>query len=299
MSTPAISIALVTRNRPQFLQHALESWREQTPTPSEIVVSDDSSDQQADSVRNIAARHGARYIRGPQRGLYANRNHAALHCIGSHILSSDDDHRHPPGYFAACLKAAQAEPQTIWCMGEILAGTNGTTWGVPGEMSARGASVTPPNLNHTWAWSDGAALCPRAVFESGCRFYEGFRFGWSYLEFGCLLEHLGWDIRILPDTGVYHHLDESGRSSSDARQDLVSRYFALLMHAFVYQRTLARMFTASCLMGKEWILQPSRTSGAIKEALKHCGMRRRSLAAAGMRRGLHQQKLGQDAGSSP
>src|SRR3954451_20622301 len=71
------SVALVTRNRPESLERTLRSVKSQDVQPWELVISDDSSEEYAPRVAEIVATFGARYIRGPQRGLYANRNHVA------------------------------------------------------------------------------------------------------------------------------------------------------------------------------------------------------------------------------
>lgn len=266
--SPRISIGLVTRNRPALLARALASWSKQAPRPFELIVSDDSIDEHVESNMTIAHRFGARYIRGPQKGLYANRNFVLQAFKGTHLLSSDDDHEHPPGYFAACLDAATREPATVWCLGEIIPGT-GKVWGTPGQMNARGSSSAPSNLEATWAWSDGATICPAALFEAGLRFYEGFPFGWSYLEFGCRAHSLGWKIKILQGTGVIHHFHESGRSFDSKDMDNISRYFALILHAFHYQRSLARMATAAAVIGRDLFARPRTHAVHLREALKH------------------------------
>src|SRR5580704_4212149 len=80
-----VSVALVTRNRPESLARCLRSWRMQNVQPFEIVVSDDSEDRLQEQNRQVAREFEARWIAGPRRGLYANRNHIAKACLGSHI----------------------------------------------------------------------------------------------------------------------------------------------------------------------------------------------------------------------
>lgn len=286
MPPPHISVGLVTRNRPEFLQRALSSWNRQVPRPYELIVSDDSSDDQAVANLEIARKFGAHYVRGPQRGLYANRNHVARHCTGTHVLSADDDHEHPPGYFAACLEAAKQEPTTVWCMGEIIPGDS-TVWGTPGQMNARGSSSAPADHEANWAWSDGATVCPVILFESGLRFYEGFPFGWSYLEFGCRAHWLGWKIKVLPGTGVIHHFHESGRSFESEDMDRASRYFALILHAFFYQRSFSRMANAAAVIGKEFWARPARHAALLREALRHVRRRLDDAAGAPRVKSLH------------
>ena len=89
-----------------------------------------------------------------------------------------------------------------------------------------------------WAISDGAAIYPRAIFTRGLRFYEGFLFGASYLEWGSRLHWLGYEIRHLDDTYVIHHYDPDTRSIKDVRGESAAALFAGLCHSFIYQPTL-------------------------------------------------------------
>lgn len=90
-----ISVALVTRNRPESLRRCLTSLRAQDVQPWEVVISDDSDDHE--SALALAKEFGVRHVLGPKRGLYGNRNSSALACEGTHIRTMDDDHTFPPG----------------------------------------------------------------------------------------------------------------------------------------------------------------------------------------------------------
>src|ERR1700683_2793842 len=210
----AISVALVTRNRPESLARALRSWRRQSVQPFEIVISDDSDEQVSPEIQRIAGELDARWIQGPGRGLYANRNHAAAHCRGTHVLSADDDHEHPIDFLEKCQGAVEEDSNSVWCMGEVCSWDGGMpqAWAIPGQLYFKGVPEEPGDKSNTWAWSDGATICPRWVFDSGLRFCEAFKFGASYLEFGCLLHSIGLRVRILEGTGVLHHYFEVGRS---------------------------------------------------------------------------------------
>lgn len=233
-----ISIALVTRNRSDSLRRCLKSWRAQSVQPFEIVLSDDSDDSMRPEIQQIAKEFDARWIAGSCRGLYANRNHVAKHCRGTHVFSADDDHEHPIDLLEKCLAALQEAPNSAWCLGEVLSWEDiPRGWGVPGELQMNGASNLPKDIFNTWAWSDGATICPKWVFDSGLFFCEAFRFGSSYLEFGCLLHAVGQRIRILKTTGVIHHLNQVGRSFQIPVEECASRYFVMLMLARVYQPT--------------------------------------------------------------
>jgi glycosyltransferase involved in cell wall biosynthesis len=234
---PSLSVALVTRNRPDSLERTLRSLRSQDVQPFEVVVSDDSDAAHLEASRAVAERYGARHMIGPQRGLYANRNASALACTGTHVRTMDDDHEFPPGHMAACMRAVEERPGSVWIIGECLPGEEATNrpWVCPAQLAPRGHSVTPPEQGRIWAIADGATIYPREIFDRGLRFSESFLFGAAYLEWGSRLHWLGYDIRHLKDTFVIHHLDMATRSFQDVRCNAGSRLFAGLCHSFIYQ----------------------------------------------------------------
>lgn len=264
-----ISVALVTRNRPDSLVRCLKSWRAQSTLPLEIIVSDDSDDAFRLEVQQIAKRFEARWIPGPRRGLYANRNFAAAQCAGTHVLSGDDDHEHPADLLEKCQAALREDSRSAWCLGEVLSWEEvGRGWRVPGELHVRGAPRTPMNTSNTWAWSDGATLCPKRVFDSGLLFCEAFRFGWSYLEYGCLLHSLGQRIRILQNTGVIHHLEQVGRSYQIPIEECAASYFALMMLARVYQPNKKNQALLTAYFLKQVVRRPVTFARALPWALR-------------------------------
>jgi glycosyltransferase involved in cell wall biosynthesis len=235
-----LSVALVTRNRPESLAGTLRSLRAQDVQPFEVVVSDDSDPEHLDASRAVALEHGARHTLGPRRGLYANRNAVAALCTGTHVRTMDDDHEFPLGHLAACMRAVARRPDTIWIIGECLPGEEASAkpWVCPGQLHPRGHAVTPPPGTSIWAIADGASIYPRGVFERGLRFSESFPFGAAYLEWGSRLHWLGYDIRHLDETFVIHHLDLNARSFQNVRCNAGSRLFAGLCHSFIYQPSL-------------------------------------------------------------
>lgn len=230
-----ISVALVTRNRPVSLLRTLRSLVQQDVQPSEVIVSDDSDDNIAGEVKAIVEEHGFRYLRGPRRGLYANRNHVALACTGTHIRTMDDDHEFPANHFGACEEALQKDPAAIWIISEFLPNEKPGVPLCPGQIHPRGFSTEPADPNDCWAISDGASLYPITIFQRGIRYAEYFKFGAAYLEFGSRLRWLGYRIRFLPSTYVIHHYDPSSRSFMNRKMDASSRFFASMCHSFIYQ----------------------------------------------------------------
>jgi glycosyltransferase involved in cell wall biosynthesis len=235
MHAPTISVAVVTRNRPQSLERSLRSLRAQGHQPFEVLVSDDSDYELAAASRGVAESYECLYVRGPRRGLYANRNAAALKCSGSHIRSMDDDHEFPADHWVRCEQAVAADPTSVWIIPEFVPSMG---WLSPGELHPRGYLVAPRDPDHTWAIADGASIYPADIFRGGLRFSEAFRFGCSFKEFGSRLHRLGYRIRLLRTTHVVHHADPADRSFDDPEEELGARCFAALCHSFAYQPSI-------------------------------------------------------------
>jgi glycosyltransferase involved in cell wall biosynthesis len=201
-----ISVALVTRNRPDSLRRCLASLRAQSVQPFEVLVSDDSDDSFVEKTMAAADESGCRRQAGPRRGLYANRNAAALACAGTHIRTMDDDHTFPPGHFAACLAAVRGDPAAFWSTGEV-GYIDGEFYGRTEralQLTPAGVGSPPPDPDDNWAVADGSTIYPRAVFDRGLRMAEDFAYGAAYLEFGIFLYRNGWRGRCVPGAVVEH-----------------------------------------------------------------------------------------------
>jgi glycosyltransferase involved in cell wall biosynthesis len=274
-----LSVALVTRNRPESLRRTLSSLRVQSVQPAEVVVSDDSTGESAESVRELALAFGCRYVRGPRRGLYANRNSAALACKGTHIRTMDDDHEFPPGHLSACMDAIAYDAESIWIIGEFVPGRDRIGDGpppCPGELDARGYSGSPTDPSHCWAIADGSSIYPRFVFERGVRYEQEIPFGQAYLELGSRLSWLKYRIRFLDTTYVIHH--DAGQSITEHGIHLTSRIFASLCHAFIYQPTLKNRLLCSLEIARQLAGGGSRAIGPIGKGFSLYRKRRREGA---------------------
>jgi glycosyltransferase involved in cell wall biosynthesis len=206
-SSVQLSIALVTCNRPDSLEHGLVSLRSQSVQPFEVIVSDDSGIDHVERVRALAAEYGGIYCGGPRRGLYANRNFAAERCRGSHIRTMDDDHILQLDHLSRCIDAVESDPNSIWTAGES-GYLNGTAVGIAetaNQLGSAGVGEPITDRDDNWGIADGSTIYPRAVFDRGFRMVETFGFGSSYLEFGAYLYKNGWRCRCIPRTTVKHY----------------------------------------------------------------------------------------------
>ncbi|MBY0360170.1 MAG: glycosyltransferase [Candidatus Obscuribacterales bacterium] len=84
----SVSVLICTRNRADVILRAIDSIEESTVRVKEIVVSDDSTN---DQTKELLSGRAIKYVEGPRRGLSANRNNALRYCEGNFILFIDDD----------------------------------------------------------------------------------------------------------------------------------------------------------------------------------------------------------------
>jgi glycosyltransferase involved in cell wall biosynthesis len=277
----AISVALVTRNRPDKLERTLLSLRTQGEQPFEVLVSDDSDDALADDSRAVAEAYGCDYARGPGTGLYANRNAVARRCRGTHIRTMDDDHLFPDGHWARCRAAVREDPESVWIIGEIIPAIGQLTADdCPGELHPRGFSVPPRDTADTWAIADGASIYPARIFDGTAQFSEAFRFGLSYLEFGSRLRWLGYRIRHLEGTYIIHETDGVTRSIMDPEEHLGSRFFAMLSHSFTYQPSLMNKGLTSLQLAYDVVRNRRVGLTAIWRGMRAYRQQRRSLGGS-------------------
>jgi glycosyltransferase involved in cell wall biosynthesis len=261
-----LSIALVTRNRPDSLERTLRSLRSQDAQPSEVIVSDDSDDQYQDAVLSLTKQYDCVYQRGPRQGLYTNRNAAARACSGTHFRTMDDDHEFPRGHVAKCLEAVAVDPLSIWIVGEIHASETGRDNAkvcCPGELHVRGFSKPPKNPQNCRAISCGATIYPRSVVDREILNAEYFRFGVVYLEYGCRLSRLGYRIRHLADTYVIHHSDLIDNSYRVDQTALAARMFSMTCLAFMYEPNLRNKLQLAAELAKIGITSPLQLSKAL------------------------------------
>jgi glycosyltransferase involved in cell wall biosynthesis len=232
-----LSVALVTRNRPQVLERCLRSLNEQSARPFEVIVSDDSDPALSAETEKVARRWQCRYRSGPRRGLYANRNSAAAACSGTHIRTMDDDHTFPAGHLAHCLEAVRSDPNVIWTLGEVsFLGPHARP---PAEranqLHASGVGTAVHDPENNWSIADGSTIYPRAIFDAGFRMVETFPYGSSYLEFGAYLYARGYRSRCLRAPLLEHHLEEETLHRGNTAAGIASRIFASLCFNLFFQ----------------------------------------------------------------
>jgi glycosyltransferase involved in cell wall biosynthesis len=121
---PLVSILLPTRNRPEFLELAIETVRRQDDPDWEIVVSDNASEQ---DVAGLVARVDDPRIRHVRTDSFVpvteNWNSALEHSTGRHVLMLGDDDGLMPGYVARLRALVErfGEPDVVYASAWLYA----------------------------------------------------------------------------------------------------------------------------------------------------------------------------------
>jgi glycosyltransferase involved in cell wall biosynthesis len=268
-SSITLSVALVTRNRVDSLLRCLQSWAAQEVAPFEIVVSDDSDDRTAGQVRQLCERFNCIYTRGPCRGLYANRNHAALACRGSHILTADDDHTHPVDYLKNVLMTVAQDPLRVWIFAERYPFDPESVLTCPPELHRSGSGCSPADPSNCAAIADGSSVYPRQIFDQGLRYDESYGFGGMWYLWGKLLVKRGWRISFSDRTFIWHHLLTDGREYDvqALQQHLECNMYVLFVNAWWINPGLANVFWSYVYLLRHMLLSSSVTLYKIQTRL--------------------------------
>ncbi|HTW93239.1 MAG TPA: glycosyltransferase [Tepidisphaeraceae bacterium] len=109
---PLVSVCLVHRNRPKYLEQAVESLRRQDCPNFEVVLVDDGSDDAEaiallDQLSAEFAEKNWRIVRQENRYLGAARNSGARHARGDYLIFMDDDNIAKPNQISTFVRAAR------------------------------------------------------------------------------------------------------------------------------------------------------------------------------------------------
>lgn len=207
------AIVVPTRDRASYLDVALASLAPQAAEhDAELLVVDDGPDA---ATREVAARHGARYVAHDRsRGLNAARNTALAETDAPLVCFVDDDVRARPGWLAALLDAHAREPEDVGVLtGPILARIEDHAFRTCGR---EGPPVThldlgPDDTDAQRAW--GANLAVRRAwvqrigpFDATLPLYG------DEQEFQARLQAAGGRVRYIAAAGLEHR-----RAGDDAR----------------------------------------------------------------------------------
>jgi GT2 family glycosyltransferase len=216
---PPATVVVPTRHRPAYLEVALRSLAPQAAAAgAQLLVVDDGP---SDATREVAARHGARYLAHPSgRGLNAARNTALRESDGALLAYVDDDVEARPGWLAALLAAEAAAPPDVGALtGPIVPRFEGHRFWTCGR---EGPPITaldlgPADRDAPHAWGANMAV-RRAWVERVGPFDERLGLYGDEQEWQARLHAAGGRIRYVAAAALDHR-----RAGDDARLRALAR----------------------------------------------------------------------------
>jgi len=222
---PLVSICVIHRNRPAFLEQALRSVEEQTYDNFEVILVDDgSTDSEAlaalDRLEQRFLARGWRVLRQPNRFMGAARNEAARHARGEYLLFMDDDNIAKPQELAAFVSAASASGADILTsFMDVFSGDSyGPEGGVPDcRWLPLGAAVASGLFDNRFG--DANCFIRRSVFfELGC-FTEDYGVVHEDVELFAKAVLGGYRLEVVPEALFWYRIHPGSflRNSLDYR----------------------------------------------------------------------------------
>ena len=240
---PTVSLCICTMNRPGDLSACLDSVAALPAPPHQVLVSDDSRDvAMLEANRTVVARHPwATYLKGPSRGLSANRNHCLDRVIGDLVVFVDDDVLMHPDFLEKGPALFEELVGTVDGRDLILTGHEilPLGFGYPSRLTFLGFydGAEPPR-EAPEAICINATLFPGKLF-SRARFDEQIIFGAEERDFSFHALHLGYRILYHPELMNYHNPSPVNRDLYKASTVISRVYFGLKRYS-MYQPSVAR-----------------------------------------------------------
>ena len=235
---PRVSICICTRNRPAELLRCLESLRESSHPVDETVVSDDSTDERtAEMLRGEPAVSSLIYVRGPKRGLGANRNRALGAASGDYILFLDDDACLGREFVDRALAVARTQNE-LGCDRIVVSGCENNRGEIvrAHDQSFLGFQNVPyqtrTGLNTIVI---NSTLFPKTLF-SAVKFDERLVYGCDEVDVALQAVRHGFRI-VHSDDAINFHYPSSVNRSYYAPHLNVSRLYITFKRYAIYERT--------------------------------------------------------------
>lgn len=226
-------------NRPDELDRCLGSVFQNVETPDEVIVSDDSPNEQP--ARAVVAKYPqVIYQPGPRHGLGPNRNSCIPRARSSHIIFVDDDVCIPLGFFATARHLiASANPKTIITGYELTHGQReGEVYkNVPRNTDFWGLQRVP--VRHEYrAIIINSTIFPRSLFEQAL-FDERLRYGSEEIDMAQHAVTLGYQI-VYEDCLYVDHYPSPVNREQYKQVVHASRLYTTVKAYWQYERSLPK-----------------------------------------------------------
>jgi len=214
--TNGLSIIIPTRGRHDLLTDLLESISadaENAGFDVEVIIVDDSNENEKDLILHVATTHKAKVIRGVA-SVGEKRNMGAIKAIHDLILFLDSDVKILPGTLRAHVNRLSQEPEDVaGCLGKVIfVGTPTYAWQVIEAMQLPLPFSLYPDLADYVTWGPTAHLCVRReqFLKVGGFDTTMPRYGGEDVDLGFRLTNQGMRIATAPDAVAEHAIETWG-----------------------------------------------------------------------------------------
>ncbi len=235
---PTLAILICTCDRPDLLRRCLAAIAAGTVPPTEVLVSDDSPDGGA-TAAVCADFPGVRYMRGPRRGLCANRNALIRAARGDFVSLLDDDGILSPSFVAQALTLIADLPAKTLVTGSVIERQGLVE--VPGSPYFLGFMGKSPN-GRIANMQMNCNLFPRRAFQEAL-FDEAIFYGYDEVDICAALLSRGYSIRHDPAL-VNTHLPPLRTATVDKRRFVMAeraRFYTSVKRYMLWERDLPKL----------------------------------------------------------
>jgi GT2 family glycosyltransferase len=230
-----VTVCIPTRNRPDDLAECLKSVVASKVAISEVVVSDDSTDERT---RDLVASDfpQVKYVSGPRKGLGPNRNSAIAAASGEWILFLDDDARLGSDFVAqlAPVMRARQGQRTIFTGVERQIG--GLIF--PNDQDFLGYQTLPYGPNQAVnTVVINATIFPAALFRE-MLFDPRLIYGYDEVDIASRARGAGYEILLVPQAINLHFPSPVNRDYYSAHTEAARIYVTFKRYAASQRRPL-------------------------------------------------------------
>jgi glycosyltransferase involved in cell wall biosynthesis len=214
---PLVSVCMAHYERPQLVDQALDSVRQQTYPNFEVILVDDGSTSQAakrrlDELEPEFESRGWKIVRQENLYLGAVRNTGARHARGDYMLFMDDDNIAKPNELEVFVKVAQKSGADILtCVADGFRGDK-----PPDDpMEIRRIVPLGPAVEFSFfanGFGDSNCFIKRTSFEALGGFSEDYKVGLDDQEFFARATLSGLKLEVVPEALFWYRLIPRERS---------------------------------------------------------------------------------------
>jgi len=213
-----VSLIIAVRDGAKFIGEALQSVREQTCPPAEIIVVDDgSTDETPEQVRQFSE---VRYVRQAALGFAQAKNYGVGLASKPYLAFLDSDDLWPPIKTELQLDTLSNAPELDFVYGLVVEFV-----GTSSQATARSAAATPSRLL-------GSVMIRRDSLRKVGLFATDLTIG-TAIEWWTRAEDLGLRGKCLPELALWRRIHETNMGRV-ARAPL--REYLKILHSVVNRR---------------------------------------------------------------